>query len=534
MLDLCLATKLLPAQVAGAGALPCLGLGPLPVDPTRLVLLIGWFYLCMYCVLWIQSGTMVPDAYKTPASLITLVTGPVLPLILLVIAAVQRSRQSQRGFFEALREQWRGAWVDVHAAQVTCDTDDSVLQLVDPSGRTLDEIYGHGEGKRENAKILDLTETVVADAIRRRASDILIDPRDESTYAIRLRIDGILRTVKELQVDPCRAVINSVKVVAGMDIAERRRPQDGAFLARQGEAVFSFRVASAGALNGEKLSIRILNKDAGTVTLTDLGMSKKQVGAIQKVMQKPAGMILICGPTGSGKTTTMYAALNCIDRFERNTVTVEDPVEAKLPETSQIEINPRAEITFAKTLRSVVRQDPDVICVGEIRDEETAEVALRAAQTGHLVLSTLHCDNSATALIRLLDLGVSPLLLSSGLSLIISQRLLRCLCPNCKQPAQLSESQIAQFRQKRIDSTGILEPGQCKQCDRTGYYQRTVVCDLLAVDDAMKRQIVEDQTFLTYMKVEGAKKSHANLRKQGMKKVVAGITSLEELKRIIG
>ncbi len=534
MLNCCLAVMPFCTQVTQDMSAASFEWLALAVHPTRLVLLIGWFYLCMYCVLWIQANEAIPDFYKAPAGLLTLVTGPMLPLVLIIIAAVQRSRQSQRGLLESLVEQLRGAFVDVHASQTAYQEEGAALQLVGPSGQTLDEIYGHGEAKRENAKILDLTETIVADAIQQRASDILIDPRDESSYTIRLRVDGLVRTVKELQVDPCRAVINSVKVVSGMDIAERRRPQDGAFLARQGDAVYSFRVASAGALNGEKLSIRILNKNASASTLSDLGMTPKEVGVINKVVQKPSGMILICGPTGSGKTTTMYAMLNAIDRFERNTVTVEDPVEAVLPETSQIEVNPRADITFAKTLRSVVRQDPDVICVGEIRDEETAETALRAAQTGHLVMSTLHCDNSASAIIRLLDLGVSPLLLSTGLNLVISQRLLRRLCPRCKMPAELSESQIAQLRRKRIEFAGIQEPGQCKYCDQTGYFERTVVCDLLPIDSRMKTQLVEDRTFLAYLKAEGAKKSHANLRKQAMKKVVAGITSLEELKRVIG
>ena len=191
-----------------------------------------------------------------------------------------------------------------------------------------------------------------------------------------------------------------------------------------------------------------------------MGLPEKQIAVIQGQIQKPAGMILVCGPTGSGKTTTMYAMLNEIDRFTRNVITVEDPIEAVLPEASQIEINPKADITFAKTLRSVLRQDPDVICVGEIRDEETAEIALRAAQTGHLVLATLHCESNATAIIRLLDLGISPLLLSAGLNLLVSQRLLRCLCERCKRPAQLSDSQIDGFRKKGIDHNGSFRGGR--------------------------------------------------------------------------
>lgn len=525
---------LISAHPGGAGASVHVGQVGLPFDPVRLVLLIAWIYLCMYCVQRVQFGALVPERYKTSASLVTLLTGPILLLILAVVGAVQKSRRSPLGFFASLREQVDGVLASVHPDVAGYFGETVNLRLIDSAGRTLDEIYGHGERRHEDARVLDLTETIVADALRQRASDILIDPKEGSTYAIRLRVDGILRSVKELQAEPCRAVINSVKAVSGMDIAERRRPQDGAFLARQGEATYSFRVASAGALNGEKLSIRILNRDAATCTLADLGASAKQRKTMSEAMRKPSGMILICGPTGCGKTTSMYALLNTIDRYERNVITIEDPIEAVLAETSQIEINPRADITFAKTLRSVLRQDPDVICVGEIRDEETAEIALRGTQTGHLLLATLHCEGGAAALIRLMDLGVSPLLLSSGLHLIVSQRLLRCLCRQCRQPASLSEAQIAQFKEKGIRHAGILEAGQCKHCAQTGYHGRTAIYDVLVVDDPMKAQIAQGQPFLAHLKTEGMRKGRTNLRKQGLKKVVAGLTSLEELKRVVG
>jgi type II secretory ATPase GspE/PulE/Tfp pilus assembly ATPase PilB-like protein len=305
-------------------------------------------------------------------------------------------------------------------------------------------------------------------------------------------------------------------------------------MARQGDRTASFRVASSGTLHGEKLSIRVLNRNAATQTLTDLGLTDKQNGIIQQALRKPSGMILICGPTGSGKTTTMYAMLNAIDRLTRNVITVEDPSEAMLPQTSQIEINPKAEITFANTLRSVLRQDPNVICVGEIRDEETAEIALRAAQTGHLVLATLHCDSNASAIARLMDLGVSRLLLSLGLNLILSQRLLRCLCPRCRRPAALSDTQIAEFNKKGIDYSGIYEAGQCRRCDRTGYFGRTAICDIMVVDENLKAQIANGDSFPAQMRTEGSRQGRSNLRKQGLKKVVTGVTSLEELKRVVG
>ncbi len=507
----------------------------LPFDPIRLVLLIAWIYVGMYCVQRIEVGALVPEAYRAFASLITLVTGPTLLFILAVIAAAQQSQRSRRGFFDVLKEQLQQALAGIQSIAGRSKEDEESIRLLDSSGRSMDEIYGHGHaGGHEDARILDRTEALVADALDRRASDILVDPKGESAYTIRLRVDGLLRPTEELNADICGAIVNSIKAVSGMDIAERRRPQDGAFLARRGDATYSFRVASAGALNGEKLSIRVLNKDAGTTTLDSLGVSSKQQAIIDTIMHKPSGMILICGPTGSGKTTTMYAMLNAIDRFERNVITVEDPIEAVLPETSQIEINRRADITFAKTLRSILRQDPDVICIGEIRDEETAEIALRASQTGHLVLATLHCDSNATALVRLLDLGISPLLLSSGLSLVMSQRLLRCLCEDCKQPAQLSDRQIAQLSKKRINHAAIFEADQCKQCECTGYFGRTAICDLLVVDERVKVDIAQGQAILAQLKAEGTKKGQSNLRKQGMKKLLAGVTSMKEIKRVIG
>ena len=319
-----------------------------------------------------------------------------------------------------------------------------------------------------------------------------------------------------------------------MDISEKRRPQDGAFIAKKGDTSASFRVASAGVLNGEKLSIRVLNQATSAFTLADMGLVEKQYSMIQEAIKKPSGMILMCGPTGSGKTTTMYAMLNEIDRFTRNVITVEDPIESMLPETSQIEINPKADITFAKALRSILRQDPDVICVGEIRDEETAEIALRASQTGHLVLATVHCHSNSAALIRLLDLGVSPLLLSSGLSLLVSQRLVRRLCEHCKRPSQLTEGLIREFQSKDVDYTNMFNAQGCRRCDGTGYFGRMAVLDFLPVTDELKADIADNKALIGELKNKGKRKSRTNLRKEGLKKVSSGITSLEELKRVIG
>lgn len=511
-----------------------LSLADLPFNPIRLILLIGWVYLCVYLVQRVHFSPLVPKNCKTAANVVTLLTGPFLLLTLFLLDTARKTQQTRESFCEVLIRQARKALMAIRSRHSEPEEDDSALRLLDSSGRSIDEIYGHGDAKRADAQVLNLTETTIADALDRRASDLLIDPKNESAYTVRLRIDGVLRVVKELDADTCRAVINSLKAVAGMDISERRRPQDGGFMAKRGTSTASFRVASAGVLYGEKLSIRVLNKDAGSFTLADVGFSKKQYVSIQNAIQKPAGMILVCGPTGSGKTTSLYAMLNDIDRFTRNVITVEDPIEAVLPEASQIEINPKADITFAKTLRSVLRQDPDVISVGEIRDEETAEIALRAAQTGHLVLATIHCDSNATALIRLLDLGVSPLLLSAGLNLVVSQRLVRCLCKHCKKPAHLSDSQINGLKKKGIDHLHVFEAIGCKHCEQTGYFGRIAIGELMVVDDALKAEIAKSESLIARLRTEGSRKGISGLRKAGLKKVVAGITSMEELKRVVG
>jgi len=521
-------------QAAGVFAQANASAGSVPVHPIRLILLVAYLYLCMYCVQRVQFGTLVAKKHKPWANVITLFTGPLLLLVALIVETSRASRRRQEPFFETLKAQLSNIMDRAHLSGGRRRVDESAVHLMDASGRSIDEIYGHSRGKGKDTHTLELTEVTIASALDRRASDILIDPKDDFTYTIRLRIDGMLKLAKELDAERCRALINSIKAVSGMDIAEHRRAQDGGFVARRGDAMSSFRVASAGVINGEKLSIRVLNKEAGASELTDLGLSRNHLATIQKALLQPSGMILICGPAGSGKTTSMYAMIGAIDRFERNVITVEDPIEAVLGETSQIEVNPKADITFASTLRSVLRQDPDVICVGEIRDEETAEIALRAAQTGHLVLATMHCEGNATAIVRLLDLGVSPLLLASGLSLVMSQRLVRCLCSQCKEPAELSDTQIARLTMKKVDLSNICQPGHCKRCEQTGFYGRTAVCDLMVADEKLKTDIARNKSFWSYLRTDGVQKGRSNLRKQGLKKVIAGQTSLQEIKRVIG
>jgi general secretion pathway protein E len=506
----------------------------LPYSPVKLILLIAWVYLCLYCVQRIQFNPLVSPRYKVVSIVASLFIGPFYLLVLLLIVSGKRAIEGKSGFLEALQEHAVHLIKGIGGLRVTSPGIKDELELLNASGTSIHELYGQSSNARQSTHTLGLTAEIIGEALDNRATDVLIDPQDESSYLIRHRVDGVLRPVRDMSSDTSKAVVNSIKAVSSMDISEKRRPQDGAFLAKRSGVTASFRVASAGALNGEKLSIRLLNYNASGHTLKDTGLSTKQLRIICKAVAKPTGMILVCGPTGSGKTSTLYAMLNEMDRFTRNVITIEDPVEAVLPETSQIEINAKADITFAQTLRSILRQDPDVICVGEIRDEETAEIALRAAQTGHLVFATLHCDSNAAAIIRLLDLGVSPLLVASGLRLLLSQRLIRCLCEKCKTPAHLSQVRIRDLKRKNINPERIYQAAGCRRCNKTGYYGRTAVADITIITDQMKADIAANKGLVDELRTVKHKKGKASLHKQALRKLVSGQTSFEEIKRVIG
>ncbi len=502
----------------------------------RYLLVACWGLCCLYCVQRACYSPLLGTKSKPWVMILCFPAGPVVLPLVVVIYALRYSLETGATFLESLIDCLKQIVANVsHLGILSRKDNEDSITLLDSSGRSIQQIYGHtGGNKRTKARILTITEGLISEALRERASDILIDPKDENEYSVRYRIDGMLRTVNTFETDTCKAIVNSIKAISSMDIAEKRRPQDGAFIARMGQSNASFRVASAGVLNGEKMSIRVLNQDAGSNTMEDTGLAAKQIKIIRNMIKTPNGMILVCGPTGSGKTSTLYAMLNEMDRFTRNVVTVEDPIEAYLPEASQIEINPKADITFSKALRSILRQDPDVICVGEIRDEETAEIALRAAQTGHLVLATLHCDSNAAAIVRLLDLGVSPMLLASGLRMILSQRLLRCLCPNCKQPRQLSPAQLQEFKRKKIDYRNLYEPVGCPKCHDSGYRGRTAVGDIIVMTDDLKDGLLKQQNFIAELRASGTHKGMTNLSKQGLRKAMSGITTFDEIKRVLG
>lgn len=501
-------------------------------NPVKLAGLVIWLYVCLYFVQYVEFSSLVSDRRKGLANLLTLFLGPIPLSVLWLISTVKRYSQSQGGILALIRQDFAKTIDRLRATRLIGARGKSSIILFDSSGRSLSEIYRQGHDSKGTRSTLKLTTGILWDAITQDTSDILIDPKDETSYTVRFRIDGILRTIDELGADVCNAIINSIKAVAGMDIAEKRRPQDGGFTAKTSDGTVAFRCASAGVLNGEKLSIRVLNQMSGVPSLNDIGLTNQQFSILKNAVARPSGMILICGPTGSGKTTTIYALLNTIDFYTRNVITVEDPIEYVLTNASQIEVNPKAGITFAKALRSIFRQDPDVICVGEIRDEETAAIALQASQTGHLVLATMHSSNHASALVRLLDLGITRLLLSSSLNVVVSQRLVRLLCEHCKSPAALTDNQIHYFRKQKADLENIYEANGCKYCRRSGYKGRTGIFDIMIMDDNLKKAIVDDKLSAVDLRKLGEQRGKSQLQKEGLRRVAAGGTTLAEVKRV--
>ena len=381
---------------------------------------------------------------------------------------------------------------------------------------------------------------MVYEAITRRATDIHMEPTKDE-LAVRYRIDGILSNVDPFRRSMGDAVINIFKVLCNMDIAERRKPQDGSFSAQVEDRFVDFRVATAGSVTGEKMVIRILDKSQQIISLTQLGMREKMRDSIHTLVTQPHGMFIVCGPTGAGKSTTLYASLNELDRFSSNIITIENPVEYKLEHVTQIEVNPKAGKTFAGELRSILRQDPDVIMIGEIRDQETAEIACQAAQTGHMVFSTLHANDTVTALGRLIDLGVQPFMIASAISAILGQRLVRILCPQCKikykpdplllQKANLPADRIKFFYRPRNEDDAAHNGPPCEHCGGTGYFKRTGCFELLVITDKI-RELIRENPDIGAIKAEAVRSGMRYLYEDGLRQVIEGVTSINELLRV--
>jgi type II secretory ATPase GspE/PulE/Tfp pilus assembly ATPase PilB-like protein len=368
--------------------------------------------------------------------------------------------------------------------------------------------------------------------INSRASDIHLEPQYPE-MRIRFRIDGILHDIITVPKSVEAGVISRVKVLADMDITEHRRPQDGHISLKVNEKEYDLRVASSSTIAGEKVVIRILDKTGMLLGLDELGLADKDRQLFKALISRPYGIILVTGPTGSGKTTTLYAALGQIDALTKNVITIEDPVEYKLEGVNQIQVNPAANITFATGLRSILRQDPDVIMVGEIRDLDTATIAIQAALTGHLVFSTLHTNDAPSAVTRLIDMGIEPFLISSSVIAVIAQRLVRVVCPECKQAytpdaALLKELGLSERKEKFVFSGGK----GCHHCMQTAYRGRVGVFEVMKVTDKIRELILQKQP-ATKIKEIVIQEGMATLRDAAVEKVIQGISAPEEIKRVI-
>ncbi len=384
----------------------------------------------------------------------------------------------------------------------------------------------------DETPIVRFVNKVLLDAVRKKASDIHFEPY-EKKYRVRLRIDGVLQEVASPPVTLAHRIAARLKVMSRLDIAERRVPQDGRIkLQLSKNRAVDLRVNTLPTLFGEKIVLRILDSSAQLLSIDALGYEEDQKRLYLEALAKPYGMILVTGPTGSGKTVSLYTGLSILNTTDRNISTAEDPAEINLPGINQVNVNPKVGLTFAEALRAFLRQDPDVIMVGEIRDLETAEIAIKAAQTGHLVLSTLHTNDAPQTLTRLVNMGVPTYNIASSVSLIIAQRLARRLCPNCKTPADVPEQALIEegFTEELLENATIYKAVGCDQCTN-GYKGRTGIYQVMPVSEEMGRLIMSGGNSMQLAE-QARKEGIADLRESGLKKVAAGITSIEEINRV--
>ncbi len=380
--------------------------------------------------------------------------------------------------------------------------------------------------------IVKFVNSVIADAIKLKASDIHIEPQEKSLM-VRYRVDGIMREIMRADRNIHAAVASRIKIMSNMDIAIKRKPQDGKAQVRQSGKTFDLRVSSLPTSYGEKVTIRILNPATAQLNPEDLGFSDKDLKTLNRAIKMPQGIILVTGPTGSGKSSTLYACLNKLNSPEVNIITVEDPVEFDVPGINQVPINPAAGITFAKGLRSILRQDPDIVMVGEIRDGETALTAFQAAQTGHLVFSTLHTNDAPSAVIRLMDLGIDPFMVSSALIAVLGQRLVRKICKSCKAPDNLPPEQLEEIRPYIGDKKDVAfwKGAGCDDCQHTGYSGRLGLFEVLTMTPSLK-SLVSGGVSSEEIKKTAQKEGFQVMSLDGIQKALQGLTTIEEVFRV--
>jgi general secretion pathway protein E len=422
--------------------------------------------------------------------------------------AFDMSRSSAKDYFEEMKEA----------------SADELISEIDETADLLDEV--------NDAPIIKLVNLLVSGAIKDRASDIHVEPYS-GNLKIRYRIDGVLYDIMSMPRRVQSPLVSRIKIMAKLNIAEKRLPQDGRIEIKIADRLIDIRVSIIPTAFGERVVMRLLDKSANILRLSDLGMHDERITLLNRLIKSPYGIILVTGPTGSGKTTTLYAALSTINRPEINIITIEDPIEYQIDGVGQIQVNPKIDLTFAAGLRSIVRQDPDVILIGEIRDRETAEIAIQSSLTGHLVFSTLHTNDAASAVTRLIDMGIEPFLVTSSVIAIIAQRLVRVLCPHCKEvyvPDNESLNNLGLDKSVLKNNVFYRKKG-CNLCMQTGFHGRTAIFEIMTVDDEIRKLVLKtsDANQINELAV---KHGMITLQQDGIQKVLAGITTTEEVLRV--
>jgi general secretion pathway protein E len=438
----------------------------------------------------------------------TVVLAPQETIIAAINLAYDMSRTSAKDFFEEMDQ----------------ESADDLISEINETADLLDET--------SDAPIIKLVNLLVSGAIKDRASDIHVEPYS-GNLKIRYRIDGILYDILSLPRRIQSPLVSRIKIMAKLNIAEKRLPQDGRIEIKIADRLVDIRVSIIPTAFGERVVLRLLDKSGKMLMLTDLGMHDDRIKFLNKLIKSPYGIILVTGPTGSGKTTTLYAALSTINKPAINIITIEDPIEYQMEGVGQIQVNPKIDLTFAAGLRSIVRQDPDVILIGEIRDRETAEIAIQSSLTGHLVFSTLHTNDAASAVTRLIDMGIEPFLVTSSVIAIIAQRLVRMLCPHCKEiyiPDEESLSSLGLDKSVLQNNTFYRKKG-CNLCMQTGFRGRTAIFEIMIVDDDIKRLVLKTSDANQINELT-TKKRMVTLQQDGIYKVLEGITTTEEVLRV--
>jgi len=383
---------------------------------------------------------------------------------------------------------------------------------------------------QDDAPIIRLINAILTEAIKENASDIHIEPF-EQRLLVRLRIDGVLREVIRPPKEVSSLLVSRIKVMAQLDIAEKRVPQDGRISLKLAGKAIDIRVSTLPTGGGERVVLRLLDNQAGRLSIENMGMDSVMQSLVREMIAKPHGIILVTGPTGSGKTTTLYAVLTELNDGKRNLITVEEPIEYYLEGVGQTQVNNKVGMTFARGLRAILRQDPDVVMVGEIRDSETADIAVQASLTGHMVLSTLHTNTAIGSITRLRDMGIEPFLLSSSLVAVIAQRLVRILCPACKEAYEPSETEKQQLNINTDEAVTFYRSVGCQSCNHQGYKGRTGVYELLVVDNTI-RSLIHDDASEQLIEVQ-ARKHTGSIQDDGIRLILNGITSSDEVFRVI-